>query len=935
MQNKTTSSKVSAALKLSTLLLAGTSFNAFSHAEHDKPRYVSENGVDKGRCEVKASPCKSIAYAAKNSNKGDRILVSSGKYQVKDIETLFYLTSEVVPVVAGYNQQFTKKSTSKNQTFLSGVPVEYAEQLTEAGFQIIVDSKGLPEAAQKELTTKLSAIKTLAEPQSNVSCSNGSASGFPCKNMDLLAHIPLSSFSTNPSAANDIWGFVDLNDQREYAIIGLRNGVSVVDVTDPENPSIVKTLSSQSTTWRDIKVYQQYDQAAQRFKSYAYVTADSASVGLMILDLTGLPNDVTIADIDTTDLSAHNVYMSNVDYSTGTPLTGERPYLHIAGSNRFGGGFNSFDLSNPTRLTQTYAARQGTRARYTHDASSMIITDERKDTQCKNGGETCEVLMDFNEQEFLLWDKTRNSSPEVLSSTSYNNASYVHSGWWSEDQLYVLVHDELDEQNHGLNTTVRIFDISDLTNPSMVSIWTGSTGAIDHNGFVRGNHYYMSTYERGVTVLDISDPHNPFEIGYFDTFPISNNTSFNGAWGVYPYLPSGVILASDINSGLYVLKDNTYAASASGTVGFTANAYDATEGDNLNVVVERSGDITKAVSVQYETHVLSALTNDFTMQKGKLSWTANESGSKTIVIPIADDGDTSEKLEKFMVRLYNPTNGLTLAKNNFAVASIQADPEVPVDSKFQFSQQGAVNVIENGESFTLEVTRQGSDSTAQTITFAQSNASDSDAAKESFDYTLSPSSKQLVWTAGDVEPKTITVTVKDDQQSESTFEKLVLTLSHENADRLGENTNVTINIRDDDSNAAPVIEPLTDISLEGANTVQLVANASDAESDAFTYQWAQTAGSTVAITNDTQSTASINVEDKTEAYTFSVTVTDALGASSTDELTVNITKKPEPVKNTGGSSSNSSNTSSSGSSGSFPPVLLLLAVTALMRRRVR
>lgn len=930
MSEKTTSTKAINTLKLSTMMLiSACSFNAFSHAEHDKPRYVSASGADKGRCEVRTMPCKSIAYAAKNSNKGDKILVTSGKYQIEDVDTLFYLTSDVIPVVAGYDQSFKKKDNVKNQSFLSGVPVEYAEQLTQIGFQIIVDSKGLPEEASVELAKKLKAIKTLSEPQSNIACQNGSASGFPCKNMDLLAHIPLSDFSTNPSAANDIWGFVDLNDHKEYAIIGLRNGVSVVDVTDPENPTVIKTLSSQSTTWRDIKVYQKFDSVSQRFQSYAYVTADSASVGLMVLDLTQLPNDVTIADIDTTDLSAHNVYMSNVDYSTGTALTGERPYLHIAGSNRFGGGFNTYDLANPVKLKQTYIASNGTRSRYTHDASSMIITDERKDTQCKNGGDTCEILMDFNEQEFLLWDKTRNTDPELLSSTSYNNASYVHSGWWSEDQLYVLVHDELDERNHGLNTTVRIFDISDLTNPSMVSVWTGSTAAIDHNGFVRGNHYYMSTYERGVTVLDISNPESPTEIGFFDTFPTSNNTSFNGAWGVYPYLPSGVILVSDINSGLYIVKDNTYSVSNSGLVGLSSNTYETEEGQELSIEVQRTGDLSKSVTVQYETHTLSTSQNDFTMQKGSLSWGPNESDSKVVSLPITDDGQSFETAEKLLFRLFNPTNGLTLAQNNLAIITIKADPQVEIDSRFQFTQQGQADVIEYDGSLVLEVSRQGTDTTPQVINIEQINTTNEGAATELQDFTITPENKQLSWLAGETAPKQITISITDDQLSENTYETIQLSLTHENAARIGENATYTINIRDDDSNSTPIIEPLATVEVQGSKTVTLSVVASDAENDSLTYLWEQTNGSSLEITNKTQQSASIDVTDLTATYTFKVTVTDSLNATASEDVTINVTKTPAPVQNTGGTSTTSS---SSGSSGSFPIMLLALAFIPFFRR---
>ena len=166
------------------------------------------------------------------------------------------------------------------------------------------------------------------------------------------------------------------------------------------------------------------------------------------------------------------------------------------------------------------------------------------------------IFIDFNEKEMKLWDISDASSSKLLGAAEYSDVSkanmYVHSGWGSEDQQYVFVHDEFDEYKGGLNSTLRIFSIKDLNNPAQVGQWTGPTRAIDHNGFVRGNRYYMSNYERGLTVLDISNPAAPTEIGFFDTFTPSNNASFNGAWGTYPFLPSGNILVSDINSGLYV-----------------------------------------------------------------------------------------------------------------------------------------------------------------------------------------------------------------------------------------------------------------------------------------------------------------------------------------------------------------------------------------------
>ena len=67
----------------------------------------------------------------------------------------------------------------------------------------------------------------------------------------------------------------------------------------------------------------------------------------------------------------------------------------------------------------------------------------------------------------------------------------------------------------------------------------------------------MSNYTRGMTVLDISDPQDPRDVDFSIHFQSLTMVHSMVAWGVYPYLPSGNILISDISSGLYIVKDNT------------------------------------------------------------------------------------------------------------------------------------------------------------------------------------------------------------------------------------------------------------------------------------------------------------------------------------------------------------------------------------------
>ncbi|KGJ89269.1 hypothetical protein ND16A_2162 [Thalassotalea sp. ND16A] len=662
--------KITSALLLALITIH--SQTVFSHAEHDKARYVAPDGVDAGRCDNVAAPCKSINYAARHANKGDQIRLSKGSYSIENVDTLFYLLSDLVPIKANYQlaDKFSKQQKS-NITYLTGVPIEYVQQLSDKGFTVLVDSKAGANSSNNKalIQAKLAAYSRLQEKQSNVPCDNGFAGDHPCQSLDLLAHVPLNQFSTNPTEGNDIWGHYDLNDGKEYAIIGLSNGIGIVDVSEPSAPNVITTIASETTIWRDIKIYQYFDVSINQWQSYGYVTADSASVGLLILDLTQLPNAVTVAATDKTDLSAHNVYLSNVDYSTGVAITGRQPYLHIAGSNQNGGGFNTYSLANPTSLVSVYKPTNN-RSQYTHDASSMVINDERKDSQCVNGTDHCEVMFDFNENDFQLWDKTENNAPAKLSSTSYPNASYVHSGWYSEDKMFMLVHDELDEQDFGLNTTLRLFDITDLTNPTPLSTFTGPTAAIDHNGYVRGNRYYMSNYERGITVIDLTDPSLPEEVGFFDTYPISDSSSFHGAWGVYPFLPSGNILASDINSGLYILKDNTLDV-AQGSLSFSNHNYATSEGQSIQVNVRRNNQAQGNIEVNWELVTGSANSDDFTLARGSLSWETLDSTDKTINIDVASD-NLAESDEVFFIRLFDPQNGATLTSPSLATITIAA-----------------------------------------------------------------------------------------------------------------------------------------------------------------------------------------------------------------------------------------------------------------------
>ena len=483
---------------------------AFGHGQHELPRHVAPEGRDTGDCSLPVRPCRTIEYAQSRSGKGDRLLVAAGRYEVRSAEEIFGLTSGMLDARGGFDRfdHFQTQAPDRNLTTLVGVPRQFRSQLRDRGFHVVVDRKGLRPRERLQLGAFRAGYAAMNTSRGRVSCDGGMAGAFSCSGVDLLAHVALEDFALEPPFGNDIWGFVDLNTEREYAVVGLSNGVSIVDVTDPSAPFEVGHVSGGDTYWRDVKVFQTYDGEAGRWRSYGYAGAEAAD-SVVVIDLTGLPNAVSLAGTHTDNTSSHNVYVSNVEYATNTPVAGwPAPLLQVLGSNERFGAFRSYSLGDPAAPELAGQSPAESAEHYSHDATSMLVTDGRA-AACGSGAGACEVLFDFSESTFDLWDLSDQANPVLLSSTSYDGASYVHSGWWSEDQRYLFVHDELDEQYQGLNTTLRVFDLTSLRSPVQTTVWTGSTEAIDHNGYVRGNRYYMSTYTRGLTVLDITSPDAP------------------------------------------------------------------------------------------------------------------------------------------------------------------------------------------------------------------------------------------------------------------------------------------------------------------------------------------------------------------------------------------------------------------------------------------
>jgi choice-of-anchor B domain-containing protein len=627
-------------------------------ADDGKPRYVAGSGRDTGDCTNRFRPCRTLSYAASKTGKSDSIQVAEGTYSVVSSQQLYDLLAIGGRIAAGFSKvsSYSERS-ARAGTMLVGVPPEFRERFEAAGFTVIVDTKGLNVgAAEAQRMRNLTAQFTAVEAsQGAAPCTANVSGGFPCQSVSLLSHLGFADLAPASMRGNDIWGFTDLNTGREYAFMGLANGVAVVDITNPETPRQVGVASGTNTTWRNMKVYQLYDAGAGRWRAFAYATADFVPDPLIVLDLSGLPNSVTSVSYNSDFRAAHTEYLVNADYTFGLAQTNEAPVLTISGANLNSGNYRLYSLANPRSPSLLNVVSFG----YSHDVASFPITDARKNTQCVNAATRaqCQVLSDFNENTLDIWDVSDPSAPQRLSSQPYANAAYVHSGWWSEDGRFLFVNDEFDERNFGLNTTVRAFDMSDLRAPALAGSWVGPTRAIDHNGYVKGNRLYFSNYSEGLTVLDITDPRVPTRVGYFDTFPASSATEFVGAWGVYPFFASGTIAVSDINSGLYLLRNETLATPR-GTFSMASASLAGQEGQSVAVTVNRSAG-TGAVSVQLQALFGSAGAADAMLTATTLSWADGDTQPKQAMVALASDSQ-AESLELLMVRLVSPQGGASI-----------------------------------------------------------------------------------------------------------------------------------------------------------------------------------------------------------------------------------------------------------------------------------
>ena len=347
----------------------------------------------------------------------------------------------------------------------------------------------------------------------------------------------LGSLSFPGTECNDVWGYVS-NTGKEYAIVGLQNGVSVVDVSDPTNPVESFFVAGVQSIWRDIKVW----------NNYAFVTADQGDDGLLIIDLEDLSGSTFLyTSLDANGVSmfskAHNIFID--EFGRAYIFGGD-----VSGDGATAGALildvtNVVLTPNDTVLPSILGIFDNF---YLHDGMAR--------------GDTLWGAAIY-EGKFFAIDVSDPTSPAIFNdSLAFQETpnEFTHNCWISDDGRTLFTTDEKSGAYIGS------YDVSDLSNIQELDRVQSSPDigtVIPHNAHVHGDYLVTSYYRDGIVVHDISYPEHLVEVAHYDSYPGAGD-GFDGSWGAYPYLPSGIILSSEINSGpsgegLLVVLDPDYS----------------------------------------------------------------------------------------------------------------------------------------------------------------------------------------------------------------------------------------------------------------------------------------------------------------------------------------------------------------------------------------
>lgn len=391
---------------------------------------------------------------------------------------------------------------------------------------VLSDAEG-PVLSNDEVTVTNSVIR----------CQDGMAGIYPCKNVDLLAHLPLEAIGGGGEVTgSDHWGWTDPESGRDYVLFGLSDGTAFIDISVRENPIYLGKLPGHdgASQWRDIKVYQ----------NAAYITADIPTAsGLQVFDLT-LLRDVENPPVE---FSATNHYD---EFGPGHNLwvNADSGFLYVFRSDTCNSEIHMIDVGDP--LNPTFADCFEDDDAPLSDSECVIYQGPDSDFV---GHEICFTGSDDN---MSIGDVTDKEDAHIINTFEYPGIVRAHQGSLTADHRYWLMSDTMDEATNGHNTRTYVFDAADLTEVRFLGFYEHATTARDHNLYIIGTTMYQTNWQAGLRVLDISSlPMTNFvETGFFDIVPDSDSVAMEGAWSNYPWWDDGVVTVSGTQGGLFVLR---------------------------------------------------------------------------------------------------------------------------------------------------------------------------------------------------------------------------------------------------------------------------------------------------------------------------------------------------------------------------------------------
>lgn len=320
---------------------------------------------------------------------------------------------------------------------------------------------------------------------------------------------------TNEKLSN-VWGYA--SGGNEYALVGAFGGMSVVDVTNPDVPvEIVQIPSpvpgSPQNAWREIKTYQ----------NYAYIVSEAGG-GVQIVDLSDLPG----SNLTYYSYNGNGAINGQLTKAHALHVDVTKGYLYVYGSNLFSGRALVFNLNgdpyNPNYVGYFNSNFSGS-GNYVHDG--FVDNDIMYSGHIYSG--------------FFSIVNMANKSNPVLVTTQTTPNLFTHNTWRSGNTLFTT-----DEKP---NSFLAAYDITNTGNITLLDKIQSNPGSnsIVHNTYIIDDYAVTSWYTDGITIVDASRPANLVQVGNYDTYGGAGN-GFNGCWGVYPYLPSGNILASNITA---------------------------------------------------------------------------------------------------------------------------------------------------------------------------------------------------------------------------------------------------------------------------------------------------------------------------------------------------------------------------------------------------